>query len=111
MGRPNGNAALYAISLRKAMEQRGISVRALGKLTDPDDPERGRRRVQRHLTGRYMPTEASQRTYEEALNAPELAPLGEDDEEDSLTWDLTRAIRQAVSEQLRLHPPRERSSK
>lgn len=111
MGKPNGNAALYAISLRKVLEAKGVSVRALGKLTDPDDPERGRRRVQRHLSGRFMPSEASQRTYEEALDAPELAPLTEDDEEESLTWDLTRAIRQAVSEQLRLHPPRERSAK
>lgn len=100
MGKPNGHAALYALNLRRTLENRGVSVRALGKLTDPDDPERGRRRVQRHLSGRYMPSPASQRTYAEALDAPELAPT--DDEEESLDARLTREVRATKARLLRL---------
>lgn len=73
------------------MQERGVSNRALGRLTDPSDPERGRRRVQRHLTGSIMPSSASQRTYAEVLDAPELAPA--DDEEESLNQSLMREVR------------------
>lgn len=96
MGKPNGNAALYALRLRRRMDERAVTVRGLGRLTDPDDAERGRRRVQRHLSGSYMPSAASQRTYAEALDAPELAP-DSDEEEESLDARLMRAVRETRS--------------
>lgn len=90
MRNPSKDAALYSLKLRRRMSGQGVSTRALGKLTDPDNPERGRRRVMRHLSGTTMPSAASQRTYAEALNAPELAP--EDDEEESLNQRLMREV-------------------
>lgn len=102
MGKPNGTAAIFALSLRRAIdtyEQRTgngpMSLRRLGKLTDPTDPERGRRRAQRHLSGRIGPTPASARTYAEVLGAAELAPDDEDDE--SLDAALMREVLAAVS--------------
>lgn len=92
MSRPNGEAAIFALQLRRAIDRRGVSLRGLGKLTDPSEPERGRRRVQRHLSGRTAPTAASRRVYAELLDAPELAPVSEDEEED-LDAALLRAIR------------------
>lgn len=80
-----------------------MSNRRLGKITDPDDPERGRRRVQRHLSGKTVPTAASRRVYADVLDAPELAPP--DDEED-MQADLMRGtlaarLGSASPEQLR----------
>lgn len=92
MGKPNGNAALYALTLSACMERQGFSKRSLGKATHPDDPEVGRRNVQRHLSGKFMPSAASQRRYAEVLDAPELAPSDEDEEE-SLDARLTREVR------------------
>jgi hypothetical protein len=65
--------ATFKRMLQEAIAREGISHRELGKLTDPDDPERGRRRVQRHLRG-TEPTAASRIAYAKALDAPELAP-------------------------------------
>jgi hypothetical protein len=40
-----------AAKLEAAIKERGVSVRALGRAIDPDDPERGRRNVYRWLKG------------------------------------------------------------
>lgn len=100
MGKPNGRAALFAIRLRKEMDSRGLSVRSFGKLTDPSNPERGRRRVQRHLSGSFMPSPASRKAYAVALGLPEESFL-DDDEEEDLHSPLTRAVRAAVRVELR----------
>ena len=76
-----------------------MSKRALGKLSDPDDPERGRRRVQRHLSGKTAPTTASRRVYADLLEAPELAPS--EDEEEDLQAELMRRIATATPAELR----------
>src|SRR5688500_6427077 len=93
MGKPNGTAALYALSLRRAMERREMTVRGLGKATDPDEPERGRRRGQRHLSGKYMPTSAIRSVYADVLDAPELLPDDEDEESSDVTAVLMRELR------------------
>lgn len=106
MGKPNGTAAIFALSLRRAIdsyERRTgdgpMSLRRLGKLTDPTDPERGRRRAQRHLSGRTTPTASSARVYADVLRAAELLP--DDDEEESLVDVLMARIPSASPEQLR----------
>lgn len=74
-------AKVFAHQLQKFMEQKGYSVRAFGKLVDPDDPERGRRRVQRHLGGTILPSPASRDSYAAALDvSPTELPLPSDDD-------------------------------
>lgn len=98
MQKPNPAAAVFAIELRRAKERwervsgQGMSNRRLGKLTDPTDPERGRRRAQRHLSGKIAPTDASRRVYAEILEAPELLPE-EEEEEAALDQELLREAR------------------
>lgn len=104
--KPNPAAAVFAFELRRAKEQwervhkQGMSNRRLGKLTDPTDPERGRRRAQRHLSGKTAPTDASRRVYAEILQAPELLPEP-DDEEESMVAALMARIETASPEVLR----------
>ncbi len=74
-------AHAFAHQLRAVMTERGYSVRALGKAVDPHEPERGRRKVQRSLSGKHMPNDATRRSYADALSAPALAEPAEDDEE------------------------------
>lgn len=100
MGKPNGKAALVALSLRREIERAGYSVRGFGKAVDPDDPERGRRRLQRHLSGRFLPSRASRIAYAIALGLPEEFFLDADDEED-VQAPLARAIQRAVRDALR----------
>lgn len=97
MGKPNGTAAIFALELRRAIDRNGISLRRLGKLTDPTEPERGRRRVQRHLSGRTNPTAASRRMYAEILEAPEL-DSSDDEEESEVAADLMRRLRALMRE-------------
>lgn len=97
MGKPNGAAALFALDLRRAIDRNDISLRRLGKLTDPTDPERGRRRVQRHLSGRTSPTDASRRVYADILQAPELLPES-DEEDESMDGDLLQEARAKAQE-------------
>lgn len=103
MGKPNGPAAIFALSLRRSVdsyERRtgdgAMSLRRLGKITDPADPERGRRRAQRHLSGRIAPSPASQRVYAEALRESELLP-DDADEEAALDQALLRDVRARVA--------------
>lgn len=62
------------------MTDAGLSVRALGRLINPADPEHGRLTVQRHLRGVVMPSPTYRAAYRRALNLPEGA-LEPDDEE------------------------------
>lgn len=106
MGKPSGSAAIFALSFRRAIdtyEKRTgdgpMSLRRLGKLTDPDDPERGRRRAQRHHSGTHAPSAMSRRVYAHVLSAPELLP--EEDEEESLAQVLLAMIPTASVAKLR----------
>lgn len=91
MAKPNGKAALFALALRKEMTARGLSVRALGRLSDPADPERGRRRVQRHLSGSHLPSVPSRIAYAVALELHEDHFLDDDEERDVFS-PLTRGV-------------------
>lgn len=104
MGKPNGKAALFALSLRRQMAGRSLSVRALGRLSDPADPERGRRRVQRHLSGRFLPSAASRVAYARALELPEEFFLDDDDDDFTrapLAPNQVRQMRAAVRHEIR----------
>lgn len=93
-----------------------MSVRALGKLTDPANPERGRRRVQRHLSGRHAPSEASITSYAEALGVPSEALAVDDDELErpqvNLDERLTMVVRElrALQSEVRAQRFRDRSA-
>lgn len=76
----------FAYKLRKLVDRSGYSIRALGKAVDPTDPERGRRRVQRHLSGKHLPSRASRDAYAEALGVDESElPLPDDDADRGIT--------------------------
>jgi hypothetical protein len=94
MKEPNGKAALFALSLRREAEKRSLSVRRLGRLTDPANPERGRRRVQRHLSGSFMPSVASRETYADVLGLPRDFFLGADDDMEEPLTRATKAARE-----------------
>lgn len=81
----NPTAKAFAHQLRSLIERQGYSVRGFGKKVDPDDPERGRRRLQRHLSGKHLPSRASRDSYADALEVErnEL-PLPDDDRDDSV---------------------------
>lgn len=62
------------------MDKKKLSNRALGRLLDPERPERGRRQVLRHLSGKHYPSRASRAAYGEILGPlPEM--FDDDDEE------------------------------
>lgn len=70
MGRNSTRSAVFAQALRREIEARGFTVRGFGKRVDPADPERGRRRVQRHLSGSHLPSPTSRLRYAVALGLP-----------------------------------------
>lgn len=81
MGKNNA-AEAFAHRLRSLLEQQEYSVRGFGKKVDPEQPERGRRRVQRHLSGEHLPSKASRDSYADALGVePEELPLPSDDDD------------------------------
>lgn len=94
----NPAAAAFAFRLERLMREKGFdSKRAFGKLCDPDDPERGRRRVQRHLSGRFMPSPGTVKSYARILgvSVKELDPEAEDEESDqAMPSDLQAQVRE-----------------
>lgn len=77
------------------MEQGGHSVRGFGKKVDPDDPERGRRRVQRHLSGKHLPSKASRDSYAGALDIdPSELPLPDDGDGEDVQATLSAVTRE-----------------
>lgn len=95
MGRNSTRSAVFAQALRREIEARGFSIRGFGKRVDPNDPERGRRRVQRHLSGRHLPSPQSRLSYAMALGLPGSTFEPDADAEDrSLNARLTSAIRE-----------------
>lgn len=84
MGNSQAAAAL-AHRLTRLMEAKGFrSNRAFGRCVDPENPERGRRNVLRHRSGKHMPSEAMVRVYAEVLGVrpSDLDPsLADEDEE------------------------------
>lgn len=82
MGRDHA-AEAFAHRLRSLIEREGHSVRGFGRLVDPENPERGRRRLQRHLSGKHLPSKASRDNYAGALDVDSSdLPLPDDEEDD-----------------------------
>lgn len=90
----NPKALAFSHWLRARMADHDISQRALGKQLDPEQPERGRRQVVRHLSGTNYPSKASRRSYGEVFGEEF---VDEDDEEESdpvsLIDELTGLVR------------------
>jgi hypothetical protein len=80
-GTTSPKAHLFSSWLRGQMIQNKLSQRALGKKIDPEQPERGRRQVVRHLAGEHFPNRRTRGVYLEAFGL-EGDPFT-DDEEDS----------------------------
>lgn len=59
--------SVFKYALRGLMVERGIGVRELGRLIDPDDPARGKRNVNRYLSGDSFPNPTMQRQLEDVL--------------------------------------------
>lgn len=97
----NPAAELFAHRLRTLIERAGYSVRGFGRKVDPDDPERGRRRVQRHLSGKHLPSRSSRDSYADALDidASEL-PLPDDDASESAISRDEMSVWQRVNRKL-----------
>lgn len=94
MGRDHA-AEVFAHRLRSLIEREGHSVRGFGKLADPGNPERGRRRLQRHLSGKHLPSKASRDSYAGALGVdPSELPLPEDEDGDDLESTLKAMTRE-----------------
>lgn len=82
------------------MASRQLSRRALGKLIDPSNPERGRRQVLRHLSGKHAPSVPSRIKYAQAFGLPGDTFLDSEEEDDEMSVpDLLRDLHRA---QLRL---------
>lgn len=81
------------------MDKKQLSNRALGKLLDPPNPERGRRQVLRHLSGKHYPSTAYRKSYGELLgDLPEMFADDDDEEADPVSLvaelhDMARAHR------------------
>lgn len=86
------DAQAFAARLERVARQQGfvnpdgtLNKSRLGRETDPADPSRGRRRVQRHLSGKHLPTRESRDGYAQALGVdPSELPLPDDEPDDSV---------------------------
>lgn len=107
MGRNGTRSAVFAQALRRELDARGFTVRGFGKRVDPADPDRGRRRVQRHLSGKHLPSKPSRTAYAVALGiaADAFEPDAEAESRD-LNARLTSAIREMKAVQLELRASR-----
>lgn len=82
MAKNSTKAVVFAAWLRGQMAQAGLSQRELGKRIDPEQRERGRRQVVRHLSGQHFPNARTRRGYLEVFGL-EGDPFTDDDPEDS----------------------------
>jgi len=77
------------------MTAKQVSQRALGKLIDADNRERGRRQVVRHLSGKHYPSPGMRARYADVFGE-EFEEGGEDDDEETdLVVRLNRLARDA----------------
>lgn len=101
---PSTRAQAFAHILEKLMGERQISRRRMGRLTDPADPERGRTRLKRHLSGKHYPSDTSIAAYARALNVPVSAlEVGDDPKKKALNLedelrDALRSLRRIERE-------------
>lgn len=63
MAKNSTKAAVFSAWLRGQMNQAALSQRELGKRIDPEQRERGRRQVVRHLSGQHFPNARTRRGY------------------------------------------------
>lgn len=68
--------------LRAAMTERDLSARALGRLLEPDAPERGRRNVLRYLNTGISPRKEMRARIAKALGITPSEMPADDSEED-----------------------------
>lgn len=73
----------YAAWLRRKMGERGLSVRALARAWNPEDPETARRALRRYLAG-VQPIARTRGEIAEAMGSEETEPASDDEEEGDL---------------------------
>ena len=61
------DAQRYGKALRGRLEAKGVSIRKLGKLLDPEHPETSRSNVHRYLRGQHLPRKKMRRRIAQAI--------------------------------------------
>lgn len=90
---------VYRERLRSAIDRNQVSVRALARRMDSEQPERARRNLHNWLSG-VVPSPAHRAELAELLDDEALLE-GEDDEESDPVALLMKALRRVVREELR----------
>lgn len=91
-------AEVFAHRLEQVAKRQGfvnpdgsLNKSRLGREADPGNPERGRRRVLRHLSGKHLPSEASRDGYAKALDVDKSElPLPSDEEGEATVEAMVR---------------------
>lgn len=88
----------FAIQLRAALDDQGISVRSLAKRINPQTPETARSNLMRWLRGSHMPSRTSRRAVAVALGLEpaHFETAANDDEDEDPVADLMEALRALV---------------
>lgn len=89
----NKRAVAFSRWLGSQIAAKQISQRTLGRLIDKELPERGRRQVVRHLSGRHYPSPSMRARYADVFGEEYVED--DDDEEDDLVLRLHRIARDA----------------
>ena len=90
----------FAVELRAAIDDKGVSVRALSRKLNPRSPETARSNLMRWLRGAHVPSRTSRRAVAVALGLPADYFGADDDEEEDPVADLVKAIRRIVRDEV-----------
>ena len=88
----------FGTDLRKHLDQRGMSLRALARALNQSQPEVARRNLARWIGGYNEPSRLNRIAVARALGLPDETFLDEDDEEADPVVDLVNAVRDLVDE-------------
>jgi transcriptional regulator with XRE-family HTH domain len=90
----------FGEKLRKELDARQMSVRALARVIDPNRPEAARRNLVRWIGGYNDPSRISRIAVADALGLPHELFLEEDDEEADPLVALMSVLRRVVQQEL-----------
>lgn len=91
----------FAVQLREAIDDKGVSIRSLSRQLNPANPESARSNLSRWLRGSHMPSRTSRRTVATTLGLPADHFESDDDEESDPVADLLRDLYRVIDERVR----------